>query len=513
MNLSRRCLLREVAGGALALPLLFSSPWLTAAADERRVRFAWWTDVGRPTPFQISTTGPGGAVLLSLLYDTLTWKDEAGIIPWLATEWSAAEDGRAYTFTLVEGATWHDGTPVTADDVAFSFDYYREHPYNWTSTEVVESAAVESARTVTIRLKQPFAPFLEEIAGGVPIVPRRIWEAVMEPREDTRPEGLIGSGPFALAEYDATAGAYRLAANEGYWRGRPLVAEWQQIVVPPETQLAALHQGDADVALSTDASVKEVLATDDRLRVFETAPLSMVRLIVNAARAPLDRKEVRQAIVYALDRARIAATITRGPAIVGSGGVVAPETPWYNPSLPAYDVDPAQARALLGGQAFTVDLLADPTAREPDLMAPMLEAVGIRLNLRRADAASRAQLLDEGDFGLALTAHIGGGGDPDYLRRWFTGEEANTFARGPVFHNEEYVQLADEQAATLDPARRKEIVFRLQEILADELPTIVLYHRRFYWLHDPGVFTPMATWSGLLNGIPFPNNKLALLEV
>src|SRR3954454_49193 len=64
------------------------------------LRFAWWTDTGNMTPFQVSTSGPGGAVLLSLIFDTLTWKDEQGIIPWLASEWSAAPDGQSYTFRV-----------------------------------------------------------------------------------------------------------------------------------------------------------------------------------------------------------------------------------------------------------------------------------------------------------------------------------------------------------------------------------------------------------------------------
>ena len=93
-----------------------------------------------------------------------------------------------------------------------------------------------------------------------------------------------------------------MVANDGYWRGKPRVAEWQQVTIASETQFAALQQGEVDIALSTDASVRDVLAADDRLAVFETAPLSMVRLVVNAGRSLLDRREVRQAIAYALDR-------------------------------------------------------------------------------------------------------------------------------------------------------------------------------------------------------------------
>ncbi|MDP9364670.1 MAG: ABC transporter substrate-binding protein, partial [Chloroflexota bacterium] len=199
------------------------------------------------------------------------------------------------------------------------------------------------------------------------------------------------------------------------------------------------------------------------------------------------------------------------PAIVGSAGVVPPETPWHNSSLKRYDHDPQLARELLGGRRYTVDLIADANAREPDLMQPMLEAVGITLNVQRVDAPTRAQLLGEGTFQLALTSHIGVGGDPDYLRRWYAGEEANAFAQGSIFRDPEYARLSEEQAATLDPEQRRKIVFRLQEILAEELPTVVLYHRRFYWVYDPVVFTPMETWGGLMNGVPFPNNKLALI--
>ncbi|MDQ3658006.1 MAG: ABC transporter substrate-binding protein [Chloroflexota bacterium] len=247
------------------------------------------------------------------------------------------------------------------------------------------------------------------------------------------------------------------------------------------------------------------------MAIHESAPLSIVRLAVNTTQAPLDRVEVRQAIAHALDRQRIAEAITRGPAIVGSAGVVPPETPWFNPNLPEYAYDPDRARELLGGEHFTIDLVADARAREPDLMVPMLEEVGITLNVQRVDSPTRIQLLRDGDFQLGFLTHIGVGGDPDYLRRWYNGEETNAYAQGSLFSNEEYTRLGEAQAETLDATERKELVYRMQEILAEQLPTIVLYHRRFYWMYDPARFMPMETWGGLMNGIPFPHNKLALI--
>jgi peptide/nickel transport system substrate-binding protein len=490
-------------------PILTATPQARAAS---LLRFAWWTDVGNPTPFQVSTTGPGGAVLISLLYDTLTWKNEQGLIPWLATSWEAAADGLSYTFHLVDGPRWQDGQPLTADDVKFSFDYYAKHPYRWMPTPMVASADVPSPGQVRLRLKRPYAAFLEDIAGIVPIIPRHIWEAVADPAKYTGANATLGSGPLRLVRREEAAGAYQLAANTAYWRGKPNVAEWRQFTVPAEARVEIVRQGNADISLSNDASVRDLLAGDARLKIHETAPLSIVRLVVNTTRAPLDRKEVRQAIAYALDRQHIAETVTHGPAIIGGTGVVPPETPWYNPAVAQYAPDTAKARTLLGGQTFTLNLIADATAREPELMRPMLQAVGITLKVQSVDAATRNQLLQEGNFEMALTSHIGVGGDPDYLRRWYAGEEANAFAQGSIFHNDAYTALGTQEAATLDPAQRRPLIFQMQQILADELPTIVLYHRRFYWVYDPAVVTPMATVGGLMNGIPFPDNKLTLLD-
>jgi peptide/nickel transport system substrate-binding protein len=488
-----------------------ASPAANPPPSASIVRFAW-EDVGAPTPFRISTAGPGGAVMLTLLYDTLTWKDEHGLIPWLATRWDVSPDGLEYTFSLMPGVTWHDGQPLTAADVAFSFTYYARHPYRWTSTSVVESASTVGSYQVRIRLHQPYAPFLEDIAGSVPIVPEHIWSRVDTPEMYGGPDASTGSGPFRLAEYRPADGAYRLVANPHYFRGPVQPAEFQQVNVPPESRVQALQRGEIDLAWSTDASVLDIFRDNARLRVLETPPLSIVRLAVNTDQPPLDRAETRQALTYALDRATLAQTITRAPPAVGGAGIVPPDSPWFATGLRDYPFDPLRARALLAGQQLTLELLALPTYREPELLAPMLQSVGVTLVTRRVDDATRAQLLREHRFQLAELQHIGIGGDPDFLRRWATGQEANDAAQGFVWHDVAYSQLATLQAGTLDPAQRRTIVVQLQRRLADELPTIPLYVRRFYWIYDSTKYTPMNTWGGLMNGIPLAQNKLSFLR-
>ena len=246
--------------------------------------------------------------------------------------------------------------------------------------------------------------------------------------------------------------------------------------------------------------------------VRKRAELSVGSLGRNTESPPLDRGEVRQARAYALDRAGVARAVTRGDPVVGSAGVIPPETPWFAPSVTQYAYDPAAARALLGGQRISLEMLANPEYREPELLQPMLDAVGVTLQTQRVDAQTKAQLLREKRFQVAEQQHIGIGGDPDFLRRWYVGQESNQSAQGDNLRDPAFDALAEQQAATTDVPTRKVLVARMQQVLADDLPTIPLYYRRFYWLYDSTRLSPMNTAGGLMNGIPFVDNKLIFLS-
>jgi peptide/nickel transport system substrate-binding protein len=128
------------------------------------------------------------------------------------------------------------------------------------------------------------------------------------------------------------------------------------------------------------------------------------------------------------------------------------------------------------------------------------------------DPATRGQLGSEGRFQVLLTLHTGSGGDPDYLRTWFVGDEANLFARGSQMRSPEYLRLARLQLRPLDPRQRRRYIDQMQSLLSEELPTLPLYYRRFYWVYDSRKFSPFATRGGLMNGIPHAENKLAFLS-
>jgi len=144
----RSCIVIAIAIGLTAAAQVATQGSEQTGADV--LRLAWWTDVGFPTPFAFSAVGPGGVVRLSLIYDTLTWKDARGLIPWLAASWRVSPDGRTYTFRLDPRARWQDGRPLSAGDVGFTFEYLRRHPFRWVSTTEVAKVVVVDPRTVSI---------------------------------------------------------------------------------------------------------------------------------------------------------------------------------------------------------------------------------------------------------------------------------------------------------------------------------------------------------------------------
>ena len=151
-------------------------------------------DWGFPNPYSSYQRGPG-YIRMSLIFETLVWKDADGFVPALAKSWHYDKDNNAYVFELKENVKWHDGMPFSADDVVFTFNYIMEHEYYYTDYSAVKSVTAEGNK-VTITLNQPFAPFLDAVAGTVPIMPRHIWEGVSEPEDFRTAEAAVGTGPF-----------------------------------------------------------------------------------------------------------------------------------------------------------------------------------------------------------------------------------------------------------------------------------------------------------------------------
>jgi peptide/nickel transport system substrate-binding protein len=487
-------------------------------------------DHGPPNPFRHYPRG-SGYVRMSWVFDTLVWKDEGGqFVPALARSWSYDGAKRAYAFQLDPRARWHDDRPLTAEDVAFTLAYLREHPYPWVSLDAVDRAEVAGPHAVTVYLARPYAPFLAEIGGTLPILPRHIWAPVENPQAFDGPSAFVGSGPYRFRHFDPTQGTYLYEAFADYYQGRPRAD--RLIYFRSTNPLVSLSSGQADLA-QIQADLAEPLRRQG-LTVLEDERSWVRKLMINHTRAPFDQRDFRRALAHALDREELIAKGQRGFASPAGCGLLSPDHPLYNPAAPAYPHDPARARALLAGlgyrpddqgffhkdgRSLQVELLASSITvsggagsdRDGAILKKQLEAVGIRVRALALEPTTADQRVRSFDFELAISGHGGISGDPRGLNELIL-PAAGSVNSSHYDRSPELNQLLAAQLAEMDPAKRVALVHRIQELVAEELPAIPLYYpaamtafrpaKGIRWFYTPG---------GLARGVPIAQNKLALL--
>jgi peptide/nickel transport system substrate-binding protein len=466
-------------------------------------------DWGYPSPFARYSRGPG-YVRMSFLFDTLTWKDEQGVIPWLAESWEMSEDGKTWTFKLRSDVRWHDGQLFTAGDVAFTFAYIRENEAEivWSGeiTKVQDVQALDE-HTVCFSLSDPVAGPHFNLFGSVPIIPKHVWEGIEDPVKYLAPEAVIGTGPFTLDTYSKEEGLYIYKKNPDFWGGK---AKVDTLVFPKVQDTAvALQAGEIDMASfwGNEIAVVEQFESDPNYAILPGPSFWVLQIIFNLDRPPFDRVAVRQAVAYAVDRQRIVDQVIHGGAVVANLGIISPSTAWVNPNLPEYAHDPDKARQMLqqaGLENQAVTIIQSGWDREAELIQADLEAIGLQVTVKSGDRTTVDGLLKEGNFDLAINGH-GGIANPSTLR--------NPTWPAATYHNEAYNDLFVAQSVEMDDEKRREQIWALQGILAEELPVLPLYHPLMWVVYkaDPAVI-PFYTSEGIAGGIPIELNKLIFLE-
>jgi len=476
-------------------------------------------DWGFPSPYGHYSRGPG-YVRMSLIFDTLVWKDQNGFVPALAEKWEYMPAENAYVFNLRNGVTWNDGEPFSAQDVVFTYDYIAEHPYQWVDASIVKKAEALDDSTLKITLEKPYAPFLDQVAGTLPILPEHIYQDVSDPEGFQDPEALTGTGPFKLADYNKAQGTYLYEANEDYYQGSPTVQELRFVKVSEEMAAASLKKGDVDAAAVQGEMVQGL--EDSGFNVIEGAHDWNAKLMMNHQEEPLSDVRLRQALAYAIDRQALVNTALRGFGLPGSPGLYASDNQWYNPDQEQYAYNPSRAEALLeelgfskDGQYYSKDgtplelelLVTSVNERAGEMIKQQLEQAGIKIDLRSVDAKTLDSLVGEWKFDLALSGHGGLGGDPNILNKVIIGQGFNS-ARYDA--DPELSQILKKQNAEMDPEKRKELVYEAQEIYARDIPALSLYYTNSYWaFNDKADF--FFTYGGIGSGVPIAINKMSLV--
>ena len=460
-------------------------------------------DWGYPTPYTYYPRGPGSRKM-SLIFDSLvTQSGEGKILPALAGDWRISGDGLVYTFRLRPGVKWHDGQAFTAGDVVFSYEYARRYPpVSAIDFSGVKKVAAADDQTVRIELGQPDPNFLAGLSS-FKIIPQHIWEKVTDPLNFVTPEAAVGTGPYRLTGYSKEHGTYRFEVNENFWGSKPRVRVID--FIPVSEAILAFEQGEVD-RISVTPDILSRFENNPKYRVMQYQTSWAYRLYFNLRQRPeLAEKTFRQALAYGINRQELVEKVERGAAVPGNPGVLHPNNKLYNSGIPQYPYDPQKAKALLDnlgykdtngdgvrengrGEKLSFRLLADAgSARLAELIKQQLALIGVEVNVQVVDQKTRDARFKEGDFELCINGS-GNGEDLSEVTSKSKARATSTTAAVIGYHNPEVDRLYFAQAKETDPAKRRELMAKLQQIVAEELPKLTLYYKHSLAVHRPAVY-------------------------
>lgn len=494
----RRFLLATLGGlGALTLGSCRPTPGPGAGAT---VRLAW-AATGFPSPF--AANADIGYNQMSLLYDTLLWKDGSGdLLPWLAESFESSPDHLTYTFRLREGVRWSDGRPLTADDVVFTFDYYAAQgtlgpPVIMQPPQGIAKVISNGPRTVEITLASPQVTFVGQVAGALPIIPRHVWASIDEPASEDGLKVLVGTGAYRLKEYNGDGGALLFTARDDYFLGPPYIKRIEERAI--DDPIAALASGDTDSARGVGMRADSLapFANDTYGMVTEQGSTTFPLYWNLGKEGPLADVRFRRACAMAIDRQDLVNRLAAGRGLPGNPGFLSPANPYFS-AVRQYDFDPVGANALLDGAGYRLGsggvrqgprgplsfelLINNAEAPLSEILVGALRRIGVELRPKPVEIGPQLfgnKYIGAYDMAVLFFPGPGPGGpnaDPDLLRVLFSSKLPPSLQSASAYANPAFDDLAEKQRVTFDETERKAIVARMQGLIADDLAILPLYY-------------------------------------
>jgi peptide/nickel transport system substrate-binding protein len=453
--------------------LILLSPIPAAAAPEGQLIWAVHVSLA-PTWFDPAET-PGiitPYMLLYALHDALV-KPMPGnpAAPSLAESWAASTDGRSYEFLLRKGATFHNGEPVTAEDVKFSFERYRGAASKTLKERVAAVEAVD-ARRVRFRLKTPWPDFLlfyANTSGAGWIVPKKYVEKVGDEGFKKAP---IGAGPYKFVSF--TPGVELVMdAHDRYWRKTPSVKRLVFRSIPDEaTRLAALKRGEVDLAYSIRGELAQELQRTPGLALKPAviqAPFWLYFADQWDPKSPWHDRRVRLAASMAIDRQSINEALTLGHSRISWSIVPSSfEFFWQPPATPH---DPAAAKKLLAEAGYPNGFAAGEYfcdtayANLGETVVADLQRIGIGVQFRPLERAAFFSGYGSKKFKNLIQGASGAFGNAATRMEAFV-VSGGTYVYGSY---PDLDGLYREQAAELDRKKREAVLQRMQQLLHDKV--------------------------------------------
>jgi peptide/nickel transport system substrate-binding protein len=459
-----------------------------------------------PTWFDPAETPGIGTpfMILYALHDALV-KPMPGnpMAPSLAESWSLSKDGLAYEFVLRQGARFHNGDPVTAEDVKFSFERYRGAAAKLLRERVPVVEVVDPHR-VRFKLKEPWPDFMTYYGslttGAGWVVPKKYLEKV---GDDGFKKAPIGAGPYRFVTFNPGIELV-LEAHEQYWRKVPSVKRLVIKSVQDEaTRLAMLKRGEADVIYLLQGELAEEVRRTQGLTLKPTPIVSthwLVFLDQWDPKSPWADRRVRLAANHAMNRQAVNDALTLGFSRITWSIIPASFDFFWQP--PAYPFDPARAKQLLTDAGYpngfdAGDLWCEPpTATMSEALMGYLQAVGIRVKLRPLERAAFFKAYQEKKLKNLAYSISGAFGNAA------TRLEVFTVAGGPYVYGSypDIDGLFREQAAELDRKRREAALHRIQQLIHEKAMYAPVWELGFIHAHGPRV---AESGLGLITGWAF----------
>lgn len=453
--------------------------------------YALDADIVNLTPVKL-TNSVSIAVSTQIHEPLVKYEGNNQLVPALATEWNLDASQLNWTFKLRENVAWHDGQPFTAADVKYTYETLldpKTKSVRRANYQVIKSIETPDDHTVVFHLTEPHGPFLDKMTQ-MPIMAQHVVSKV---GMDDYNDKAIGTGPFMMVEWVPDAHV-KLKANPEYWGGEPSIKNLVFKPIPEASVRAmALEKGEVHFASALTAEDYEKVLASGKVNGFAVPGLAFAYFGHNNSNELFADKLVRQAMSYAIDKESIVRDVRKGAGIVAHGPISPTNREWYNDKIAKYSYDPEKAKELLAqagwqpgddgilakqGQRFSFSVIlnsGDEILRnQAVLIQKWFKDVGIELELEFIDWSVMNDRLDNREY-EAMMLSMGPSPDPDQYNFWHSTAIDNGF-NDWCYSNPQVDQLLEQGRRESDPAKRKLIYDQVQEILAEDVAAIWLYH-------------------------------------
>jgi len=482
-----------------ALALTACGPGTSGTPPTKDKTLVIGMDIGIAVSLDPAVAYEGGSIFaVHQFYDTLVTFDGADlskVVPSLATDWSVNDEGTVWTFNLRDDATFHSGNPVTAKDVAYSFDRVIELDDSpaWlltqTGMEVGSTEAVDDY-TVKITLPTPFNPdaFLACLAYSVASVVDAEVVKTHESEGALGKDWLIdhsaGSGPFVLDKWEREV-QYLMTANKDHFDGAPGV---DRVIVQHISEAASqkmqLEKGDIDIAMNLNNEQIQELHDVDGIEVITGTSDNLSYLGMNAGIEPFDDVRVRNAVKWAIDYEGLVEYVLMGNAVINQSFIPRGYS-GYDDTV-YYERDVEKAKALLAeaglpdGFKTTMLTSTSPTAGvpAPDVAAKLqadLAEVGIEVEIRQMTGGEMYQIYRAQEAEMIFAGWGPDYADPDSNANPFANHRVKQLAWRLQWYRDDLADLVQQAAALKDWSDRAPIYEELTEKVSTEGPFAIMY--------------------------------------